>query len=59
MVAFAKWRKRRSDRAARTGDTPEKLAEERRRKAAGGGDVADAAKRASTGLVANGGCFNG
>jgi len=55
---IVRWRKRRSARAALTGDTPEKLAEDRRRRAVGG-DVGDAAKRASTGLLVNGAPFNG
>ena len=53
---LGRWRERRRDRAARTGDTPEKLAE---RPVAVEGDVGDAAARASTGLVANGAAFNG
>lgn len=55
---IVRWRKRRRARAALTGDTPEKQAEDRRRRAVGG-DVGDAARRASTGLVVNGAPFNG
>jgi hypothetical protein len=53
-----RWRKRRQERAAATGDTPEKQAEDRRARETGG-DVSEAAQRASTALVANSAPFNG
>ena len=54
---LARWRRARRDKVARTGDTPEKLAEPRAR--VEDDDVKAAADRASAGLVANGAAFNG
>jgi len=55
------WLERRRERARRekerTGDTPEKQAEATREPT--GENVEDSAQRASTGLLANGGSFQG